>query len=113
MDALNNHYTVNIMYDSGKGDENVKRYCQIYALGKTSKGHDAIRVFQFYPYTRGYMWKTFRVDRIVKWNPTKWRFYRPISNERGSTAPRFDPNNDKTLNHGDLAIAKFDDKYRL
>jgi len=114
MDAINNHYTVNIMYDNGRDDgtKNLKRYCQVYNYGTTKLGNPAIRVFQVSGLnvkTNRYgienRWKTLRVDRILSWEPTKFKIYKPIKNVPKS--PDFNPNHDITLNNGSLSLAKF------
>lgn len=112
MDAIKNHYTVNITYDSGKGDgsELKKRYCEVYNYGTTYGNNAAIRVYQLAG-PNGVGWKTFRIDRITKWEPTNYKFYTAISDRPGSNAPDFKPH-DKTLSYGGSAtISKFDNKY--
>lgn len=115
MDAIRNHYTVNITYDNGKNDgsANKRRYCEVYNFGTTSGGHPAIRVYQLAG-PNGIGWKTFRLDRIDKdgWEPTNFKFYTAISDRPGSSAADFKPH-DKTLSHGgSTTISTFDDKYR-
>lgn len=108
MDAISNHYTVNITYDNGKDDGSVnsKRYCEVYNFGTTYGGNNAIRVYQLSgPNGRG--WKTFRIDRITKWEPTSFKFYKKVSDRPGSDAEDFKPH-DKTLSHGgNVTIAQF------
>ena len=105
MDAINKHYYVNIMYD-GK-TPNIRRYCQVYNFGKTSRANDTIRVFQvFGPGERG--WKMFRLDKIIKWEPTQMTFPQPVSN-MDSSIPEFKPH-DKNLSYGNTVIAQFDKK---
>lgn len=109
MDAIQNHYTVNITYDNGKNDgsANKRRYCEVYNLGTTSNGNQAIRVYQLAG-PNGIGWKTYRLDRITDWQPTNYRFYNAISDRPGSGAAEFKPH-DKTLSHGgNVTIANFD-----
>ena len=106
MDAINNHYYVNIMYD-GK-TPSIRRYCQVYNFGKTKKMNNAIRVFQvFGPGKRG--WKTFDIEKINRWEPTEMTFYQPVSN-MDSSIPKFQPNHDYTISYGNTTIADFNKK---
>lgn len=108
MDAIENHYTVNIWYDSGKNDgsANKKRYCEVYNLGTTSDGNQAIRVYQLAG-PNGIGWKTYRLDRITKWEPTNYKFYNAISDRPNSGAEPY-KNHDKTLGHaGSVTISNF------
>lgn len=111
MDAINNHYRVNITYSKGDNDPNsgVKRYCEVYNLGTTSKGNRAIRVYQIYG-PDGYKWKTFLIENITGWEPTRWQVKNPISDTPGYEGPNFNPYGDKSLNNGNLQVAKFDNK---
>tara|TARA_R110000796_G_scaffold63162_2_gene145629 strand:+ start:3926 stop:4318 length:393 start_codon:yes stop_codon:yes gene_type:complete len=108
MDAIKNHFTVNITYDNGKkdGTNSSKRYCEVYNFGTTYGDNNAIRVYQLAgPNKIG--WKTFRLDRIVKWEPTKYRFHNAISDRPGSSAQDFKPH-DKTLSGGgSVTITQF------
>jgi predicted DNA-binding transcriptional regulator YafY len=100
MDAIEKHYTVNIKYNNGKNDgsQNMKRYCEVYNFGTTYGNNNAIRVYQLSgPNGRG--WKTFRLDRIVEWEPTNFKFNNPVSDRAGSDAEDFKPH-DKTLSFG-------------
>ena len=84
-DAINRHNTVNITYNQGgKNSSNMPRYCGVYAIGTTSNGHPAIRVYQISgpnlrPNSKGVVerWKTLRIDRITNWNPTEFIFHAP------------------------------------
>ena len=98
-DAMNNHYTVNIVYNNGSGNSsNQPRYCGIYAVGNTSNGHPAIRIYQISgpnlrPNSKGVTerWKTLIIDNIESFNPTKFVFHAPADE-------LFNINGDKTLN---------------
>ena len=109
MDAITNHYTVNITYDNGKNDgsANKRRYCEVYNYGMTSDGNQAIRVYQLAG-PGGIGWKTFRIDRITKWEPTNYKFYNAISDRPGANVADFKPH-DKTLSYGgNVTISNFD-----
>lgn len=94
--AIDDKYMVNIMY---KPEDDVlsKRYVAVYNLGKTKSGNDAIRVYQVSGGNRKKNdWKTFRLDRIEGWEPTKMKWYNPIS-DYDSSIPKYKINRDKTF----------------
>lgn len=110
--AIENGLNVNIIYDNGKDDGTAsqKRYCQIYNLGTTSGGNQAVRVYQISGpnintkkgETR---WKTFRLDRIIDWQETNFKVNQPISTSDHSIP--YNNNQDITLNHGNLQLRDF------
>ena len=101
MDAIENNYTVNITYDNGKNDgsNGGKRYCEVYNLGTTSDGNKAIRVFQLAG-PNGVGWKTYRLDRIIKWEPTNYKYHNPVSDRSGFDGAKYNPTGDETLSWG-------------
>ena len=112
-DVINNHYTVNLTYDNGKDDgtKDINRYCHVYNLGKTSNGNEAIRVFQVTGpnINKGdgeeKRWKTLRLDRIGKWEPTKFRARQITTSD--FPIP-FNPHHDYTLDfYGSPHLADF------
>ena len=84
-DVISNNLGVNITYVDNSIDSNSgPRYCQVLAIGRTSKGNDAIRVYQISGPNlkrdkKGKIqrWKTLRVDRIQSLQPTNFTFYAP------------------------------------
>ena len=44
--AIDGRYNVNILYRDYEDQPPSKRYIQVYALGKTKSGNDAIRAYQ-------------------------------------------------------------------
>jgi DNA-binding ferritin-like protein (Dps family) len=121
--ALNGNFGVNIVYvkKDGEGNptrdsSNTPRWCQVLAIGKTSKGNDAVRVYQITgPNIRTNSkgeeerYKTFLLNNInpEDWRPTKKIFYSPPDG-------LFNTFGDKTLNITDATgnnIAQFGDKY--
>lgn len=95
--AIDNMYMVNVMYRPEEDNLLTKRYIAVYNLGKTKAGNDAIRVYQVNGGNRETNgWKTFRLDRIEGWEPTKMRWYNPIS-DYDSTIPKYKINRDKTF----------------
>ena len=113
--AIRNNLGVNIVYQDNSIDSNSgPRYCQILAMGKTSKGNIAIRVYQISgPNLKRnkegniQRWKTFRLDRIQQMRPTNFKFYAPPDE-------LFNALGDKTLNipdnNGMANMAIFSDK---
>lgn len=95
--AIDNMYMVNVMYRPEEDNVLSKRYVAVYNLGKTKAGNDAIRVYQVSGGNRKtHDWKTFRLDRIEGWKPTKMRWYNPIS-DYDSSIPTYQINRDKTF----------------
>jgi hypothetical protein len=114
IDAIRNSYRVNITYDSdGTGKHTGKRNIEVYAFGNID-GYPAIRAFQLFgdTSTKNPAWKTFRVDRILSWESTKFVFYNPVS-DRDSSIPRYkEDGTDKVLGGMTDVYAVFDPKYR-
>lgn len=98
--CIDGKYNVNIEYmDEGQTVPS-KRYIQVYVLGKSKSGNDIIRAYQIVGASKtgnkNGFWKTFRLDRIVGWYPTKVKWSKPISNY-DSTIPSYNPNGDATM----------------
>lgn len=93
--AIDDKYMVNIMYRPEEDNVLSKRYVAVYHLGKTTAGNDAIRVYQVSGGNRKTSdWKTFRLDRIEGWQPTKMRWYNPAS-DNDASIPDYKINQDK------------------
>lgn len=95
--AIQGKYNVKIRYKDDDGTK-TQRYIQIYTLGITKAGNQAIRAFQIggptnSPSTEN-IWKTFRVDRIESIEPTNMKWYNPVSNSR-SDIPKYIEDGDK------------------
>lgn len=98
--AIDGKYNVNIEYlDVGQSVPS-KRYIQVYVLGKSKTGNDIIRAYQITGASKegnkNGFWKTFRLDRIVGWYPTKVKWAQPISNF-DPTIPKYNPNGDRSM----------------
>lgn len=94
--AIDDKYMVNIMYRP-EDDVLTKRYVAVYNLGKTKSGNDAIRVYQVSGGNRKKNdWKTFRLDRVEGWEPTKMKWYNPIS-DYDPNIPKYKINRDKSF----------------
>lgn len=96
--AIDGLYNVNITYlDEGQTVPS-KRYIQVYVLGKTHSGNDAIRAYQIDGGTNTVSngWKIFRLDRIQSWAPTNMRWYNPVS-DYDSSIPPFNQMGDKSF----------------
>ncbi len=93
--AIDDKNMINIMYRPEEDNVLSKRYVAVYHLGKTTAGNDAIRVYQVNGGNRKTSdWKTFRLDRIEGWQPTKMKWYNPIS-DYDDTIPDYKLNQDK------------------
>lgn len=98
--AINGKYNVNILYRDYPDQPPSKRYIQVYNLGKTKGGNDAIRAYQIFGASKrqnnkGY-WKIFRLDRIEGWFPTKVKWVKPVS-DFDASIPKYNPNGDRTM----------------
>ncbi len=95
--AIDNKHMVNIMYRPEEDNVLSKRYVAVYNLGKTKKGNDAIRVYQTSGGNREKSgWKTFRLDRVEGWQPTKMKWYNPAS-DYDASIPDYKINQDKSF----------------
>lgn len=98
--AIDGKYNVNILYRDFPDQPPSKRYIQVYNIGKTKAGNDAIRAFQIFGGSKkgeknGY-WKIFRLDRIEGWFPTKVKWVNPISTIEPSI-PRYNSAGDNSM----------------
>lgn len=114
--AIDGEYRVNITYDDDKGGPTGKRNIEVYAVNDF-KGYTYIRAFQLFGDTKTEtaVWKTFRKDRILSWEPTNFKFYNPVS-DRDSSIPDYrEDGKDITLGAHTASsknYAVFDPKYR-
>lgn len=114
VDAIENKYRVNITYEGTDKTATEKRQIEVYAYGSTENGYSVIRAFQLFGDTKTTKpsWKFFRLDRILSWTPTNFKFYNPVS-DRDNTIPKYkEDGTDKTMKFTPILTAKFDDKYR-
>jgi predicted DNA-binding transcriptional regulator YafY len=98
--AIDNKFTVNILYRDFNNAPPSKRYIQVYNLSKTKAGNYAIRAYQITGGSKrnqkyGF-WKIFRLDRIEGWYPTKFKWVKPIS-DLDNTIPKYNKNGDKSM----------------
>jgi hypothetical protein len=82
--AIQGKYNVRIKYrDYDDGTPPSNRYIQIYVLGLTKAGNEAIRAFQINGWSkttpRHGAWKIFRLDKIEGIEKTKMKWYNPVS----------------------------------
>jgi hypothetical protein len=98
--AINGKYNVNITYrDYDDGTPPSRRYIQIYVLGTTRAGNQAIRAYQIGGNTAKTQvtgWKTFRVDRIESITPTNMRWHNPVS-DRNPGIPAYNQLGDNSF----------------
>jgi hypothetical protein len=96
--AIDGMYMVNVKYRPEEDNVVSNRYVAVYNLGKTKSGNDAIRVYQVSGGNRKQAdWKTFRLDRVEGWQPTKMRWYNPVS-DYDASIPKYQIGRDKTMN---------------
>lgn len=103
--AIDGMYMVNVKYRPEEDNVVSNRYVAVYNLGKTKSGNDAIRVYQVSGGNRKQAdWKTFRLDRVEGWQPTKMRWYNPVS-DYDASIPKYQVGRDKTMS----SVSKFVD----
>lgn len=107
MDAIDKHYRVTIYYAGDEETAPGKRTIEVYAYGMSKAGNQVIRAYQLFGDTKTVIpqWKLFRVDRITRWEPTNFKFYKPIS-DRDPSIPKFNQNGDNSM-IGGVYNAKF------
>lgn len=107
--ALTNKHAVNLSYKNGE-----RRYGQVISIGRTSKGNDAVRIYQINGPNikkdkkgREQRYKVFIINHITNWSETNMTLNLPPDE-------LFKPTQDITLNlpnsSGDANIAKLTDK---
>lgn len=98
IDAIQNKYRVNIYYggddEQGKG----KRTIEVYGFGMNKFGTPIIRAYQVFGDTKTEKpaWKTFNINKIIRWEKTNWKFTKPVS-DRDPSIPKFKPDGDKDM----------------
>lgn len=107
-DAIQNRYRVRIEYKDNENKPPTKRFIEVYAIGLSKAGNPVIRAYQLFGGTTTKIpkWKFFRLDKIVKWEPTKVKFNTPID-VRDPSVPKFNKYGDKTMSTVNK-IMKFD-----
>ncbi len=107
-DAIENRYRVKIEYKDDENKPPSKRFIEVYARGLTKAGNPVIRAYQLFGGTTTKIprWKFFRLDKIVKWEPTKVKFKTPIDT-RDPVVPKFNKSGDRAMGSVNK-IMKFD-----
>lgn len=79
--AIDGKYNVNIMYQGEKDKTPTERYIQVYVLGETHQGNNAIRAYQISSKdkTKEPGWRLFLTNNISGWNTTNMKWYNPVS----------------------------------
>ncbi len=105
--AIDGKYRVNILYQGEDENFAFKRTIDVYALGLSTAGNLIIRAYQPFGATTTEIpkWKFFRLDRIEKWEPTNYKFYKPIS-DYDPSIPTFNRAGDNAMSTV-YNIAKF------
>lgn len=94
--AIDEKRRVNIFYDAPDNESKGNRTIDPYVYGLTLAGNPAIRAYQVFgdTDTEEPMWKLFRLDRITRWEPTDYRFRKPVS-DIDPTIPAFNEEDEK------------------
>lgn len=97
-DAIDKRVRVRITYKNTPESPITQRYIEVYNLGLTKAGNPVIRAYQLFgqTMTRIPRWKFFRLDRILKWEPTTVKFNTPIST-RDPDAPKYVTTGDRSM----------------
>lgn len=97
-DAIDKRIRVRIEYKNSPESPVTRRYIEVYNLGLTKAGNPVIRAYQLFggTMTRIPRWKFFRLDRILKWEPTGVKFNTPIST-RDPEAPKYVTTGDRSM----------------
>lgn len=74
IDSINQPYRVKIYYQGENESAPNWRFIDPYVLGTSLAGNEIVRAFQAHGFTttERSTWKTFRTDRILRWEPTKY-----------------------------------------
>ncbi len=113
--AIDGKYNVNILYRDYEDQPPSKRYIQVYNLGQTKGGNDAIRAYQLAGGSKTTphegAWKIFRLDRIEGWFPTKARWSNPVS-DFDAGIPAYNQTGDRSMARVQKMVdpAKFNNK---
>jgi|TARA_R110000796_G_scaffold216976_3_gene332994 hypothetical protein len=101
-DAIERKVWVNIDYS---GDEHFaagKRTIEVYSYGLSLGDNPVIGAYQIHGTSTNDSsssgvpgWKLFRLDRITKWEATKFKFRKPISDR--ANVPTFNPSGHKKM----------------
>lgn len=98
--AIDGKYNVNILYRDSPDQAPSKRYIQVYNIGKTKGGNDAIRAYQIFGGSKttpnSGAWKIFRLDRIESWQPTKVKWVKPVS-DTNFGIPDYNASGDRSM----------------
>jgi predicted DNA-binding transcriptional regulator YafY len=98
--AIDGKYNVNILYRDYEDQPPSKRYIQVYNLGRTKGGNEAIRAYQIFGGSKrgnkNGFWKIFRLDRIDGWFPTKVKWVKPVS-DFDSNIPKYNATGDRSM----------------
>lgn len=105
IDAIKKHYEVELYYTADVNKNEIKgkgkRIIQPVAIGYSKAGNMVLRAFQPFGDTKTKTphWKTFRVDKIVKWKPKRKNiFQEPPSQQFKSMAKgEYNPHGDGSM----------------
>ena len=106
-EAIEDKKRINIYYDGDDNEASGKRTIDVYAYGLSKAGNPIIRAYQVFGDTESEVpkWKTFRLDRITRWEPTGYKFHKPVS-DIDASIPNFNHFGDESMSTV-YKIAKF------
>jgi hypothetical protein len=114
MDSIHLPYRVKIYYQGEDENHPSWRSIDPYVLGMSTAGNEILRAYQAFGFTtsNGASWKTFRVDRILRWEPTNFKIGNKPINEYDPTIPAYknDGSDQKMVNIS--AWRKFGDQVK-
>jgi hypothetical protein len=91
IDSIKQPFRIKFLYQGE--DEQVPqwRFIDPYVLGTSKAGNLIVRGFQTFGFTTTEIpkWKTYRVDRILQWEPTQFRFGNKPINAYDSSIPAY------------------------
>lgn len=114
IDSINQPYRVKIYYQGENEDHPNWRFIDPYVLGTSLAGNEILRAYQSFGFTttEGASWKTFRTDRILRWEPTKFRLGKKPIDAYGSNIPPYRLDGGDNLMTSISAYRKFGDTER-
>lgn len=99
-DAIDSRRRVKISYQGGIESKPETRYVDVYALGTSKGNNEVIRVYQPFGYSTkqdATGWKLLRTDRIMKWEPTNFKFSSKSVDKISGDVGKRNPSGDRSM----------------
>lgn len=99
-DAIDSRRRIKISYQGGIESKPETRYVDVYALGTSKGNNEVIRVYQPFGYSTkqdATGWKLLRTDRIMKWEPTNFKFSSKSVDKISGDVGKRNPNGDRSI----------------